>query len=52
MSDDILNQVRQTNPDLTIEFNDEIFNETLIRLEDKCLAINNQALVELGMPAP
>ncbi|XP_044735689.1 uncharacterized protein LOC123297922 [Chrysoperla carnea] len=52
MSDDILYQVQQANPELTIEFNDEIFNETLIRLEDKCLAINNQALVELGMPAP
>ncbi|XP_060809966.1 uncharacterized protein LOC132904053 [Amyelois transitella] len=35
MSDDILYQIRQTNPELTIEFNDDIFNETLIRLEDK-----------------
>ncbi|XP_048004348.1 ATP-dependent DNA helicase pif1-like [Leguminivora glycinivorella] len=52
MSDDILYQIRQANPELTIEFNDDIFNETLIRLEDKCLAINNQALVELGMPTP
>ncbi|GBP51524.1 hypothetical protein EVAR_44500_1 [Eumeta japonica] len=52
MSDDILYQIRQANPELTIEFNDDIFNETLIRLEDKCLAINNQTLVEIGMPAP
>ncbi|GBP32214.1 hypothetical protein EVAR_27638_1 [Eumeta japonica] len=52
MSDDILYQIRQANPELIIEFNDDIFNETLIRLEDKCLAINNQTLVEIGMPAP
>ncbi|GBP90828.1 hypothetical protein EVAR_66011_1 [Eumeta japonica] len=47
MSDDVLYQIRQANPELTMEFND-IFNETLIRLEDKCSAINNQTLATAG----
>lgn len=29
-----------------------IFNQALIHLEDKCLAIINQTLVKLGMQAP
>ncbi|XP_067134561.1 uncharacterized protein [Centruroides vittatus] len=52
MSDDIPYQIRQAHPELATEFNDDIFNEALIRLEDKCLAIKNQTLVQLGMPAP
>ncbi|KAG8235150.1 hypothetical protein J437_LFUL015190 [Ladona fulva] len=45
-------QVQQVHTELNIKFNEEIFNQALIRLEDKCLEISNQTLVEQGMQVP
>jgi len=52
MSDDILRQARRTNPNVEIQFSDDIFNEALILLEDRCISINNKILCQLGLPAP
>lgn len=52
MSDDILAEVRQQNLDLEINFNEEIFNKALILIEDKCLTISNQTLIQLGVTSP
>ena len=52
MSDDILADLRQQNSDLEINFNEEIFNKALILIEDKCLAISNQTLIQLGIQSP
>ncbi|KAG8227464.1 hypothetical protein J437_LFUL011630 [Ladona fulva] len=47
MSDDVLHQVRQVHPELNMEYlTKHIFKE------GKCLVINNQTVVELGMQAP
>lgn len=52
MSDDILAEMRRNHPDLEINFNDDIFNRALILLEDRCIEIGNQTLVQLGMKPP
>lgn len=52
MSDDILAELRRQNPDLQIDFDEEIFNKALILVEDKCLTMTNQPLTQLGVQAP
>ncbi|GFX91419.1 ATP-dependent DNA helicase [Trichonephila clavipes] len=37
---------------MAMEFTEDIYNETLIHIEDKCLTIANKVLIQLGMPAP
>lgn len=48
MCEDILYQMRQK--DENIEMNDEIYNDTLTMIEDKCLSLNNKQLCQLGLP--
>lgn len=50
MSEDIFFKAKKTNESL--EYNDNIFNEALIYLEEKCLSINNTKLHQLGLPSP
>jgi hypothetical protein len=52
LSEDILRTVRRENPTLDITFRPEIFNRALIILEDKCVAMVNKTLIQLGLPAP
>ncbi|XP_031634678.1 uncharacterized protein LOC116347980 [Contarinia nasturtii] len=52
ISEDILRQARRANPDLAIQFSEEMFNEALILLEDVCMSINNKSLCQLGLPSP
>ena len=52
MAEDILHRVRLENANMTIEFTEGIYNEALIYTEDKCLAIANKVLGQLGMPSP
>ncbi|XP_039282934.1 uncharacterized protein LOC120351055 [Nilaparvata lugens] len=52
MAEDILHRVRLENANMTLEFTEAIYNEALINIEDKCLAIANKVLSQLGMPAP
>lgn len=52
MSDDILAEMRQNYQDLELHFNGDIFNRALILLEDKCIEINNQSLIQLGIQPP
>jgi len=52
MSGDILRQARRTNPNVEIQFSDDIFNQALILLEDRCISINNKIFCQLGLPAP
>ncbi|XP_054734508.1 uncharacterized protein LOC129241988 [Anastrepha obliqua] len=51
MADDILNQMRRATANYELEFNLEIYNEALIRINDICLSMSNKSLVQLGMPA-
>ena len=52
LSEDILARVRRENPDLEVDYSDEIFNEALIMIEDKCESMNNCTLQQLGLPSP
>jgi hypothetical protein len=52
LSEDILANVRRENPTFEITFCPEIFNGALVFLEDKCVAMVNKPLVQLGLPAP
>lgn len=52
LSEDVIRQARRANPDMKIQFTEEIFNEALILLEDSCVSINNKPLCQLGLPAP
>lgn len=52
LSEDILRQTRIINFNLDITFSEEIFNEALKLIEDKCILINNKSLHELGLPTP
>lgn len=48
MSEDILHRMRQQ--DENTEMSDEIYNDTLTMIEDKCLSLNNIQLCQLGLP--
>ncbi|CAL1298208.1 unnamed protein product [Larinioides sclopetarius] len=52
MAEDILHRVRLENVNMTLEFTEDIYNKALINIEDKCLAIANKVLSQLGMLAP
>ena len=52
MAKDILQRVRLEIADMTMEFTEGIYNEALINIENKCLAIANKGLSQLGMPTP
>ncbi|XP_058817140.1 uncharacterized protein LOC131680442 [Topomyia yanbarensis] len=50
LSEDILHEARRIYPDA--QYTDDIFNQALILLEDKCISINNKLLFQLGLPVP
>ena len=52
MTEDILHRVCLENANMTMEFTEGIYNEALINFEDKCLAIANKVLSQLGMLPP
>ncbi|XP_073826793.1 uncharacterized protein [Musca autumnalis] len=52
MTEDILNRERTIRDDATLEYSEEMYNEALIRLEDKCLEIQNKTLIQVGMISP
>lgn len=49
MSVDILYRVRTVNDDNSIKYSDSISIETLFAIEDICLTISNNPLIQLGM---
>ncbi|UYV71003.1 hypothetical protein LAZ67_8001384 [Cordylochernes scorpioides] len=52
MSEDVLIKARRANPTLDINFSSDIFNEALLLLQNKCLAINDKTLSQLGLQSP
>ncbi|CAH2216048.1 jg24069, partial [Pararge aegeria aegeria] len=52
MSEDILLRERQDNPNLDVQYSENIFNKSLILLEDICILINNKSLNQLGLFSP
>jgi hypothetical protein len=52
MSEDVLLQARRNHDDPNINFSPQIFNQALILLEDKCLAMVGKTLLLLGLQAP
>lgn len=52
MSEDILHQLRMTAQNPELLFTQDIYNQALIMIEGKCLAIVNKPLIQLGMIAP
>lgn len=52
ISEDILHRVRKARCNMKVEFSEEIFNETLALIEDKCIAIGSKTLSQLGLPTP
>ncbi|XP_055312023.1 uncharacterized protein LOC129574268 [Sitodiplosis mosellana] len=51
MSDDILFRLRTSTGNFELQFTFQIYNEALIMIEDKCVAITNKTLIQLGMEA-
>lgn len=52
MSEDILHAQRTLSGDPHMLFNEDIYNDSLTRIEDHCILINNEPLIRLGMPSP
>ena len=52
LSEDLLLAARRRDPSIEVSFTEDIFNEALILLENKCLGINGKRLKELGLPEP
>lgn len=52
MTDDILHQARIANVDRELQYTAEMYNQTLIYIEENCLMIVNKILNQLGMPSP
>ncbi|CAF1606331.1 unnamed protein product [Rotaria magnacalcarata] len=52
LTEDILIQARRENPGLVLNYTPDMFNQTLIILEDKALAMAGKDLKQLGLPTP
>ena len=52
LTEDILRQARRRNPEMTLDYMPDMFNETLILLEDRALAKAGEDLSQLGLPSP
>ena len=52
LAEDILYQHQQLQPQMTVQFNEEIFNHALVLLEDRVISLGGQALKDYGLPAP
>jgi len=52
MSENVLHHVRRQTMNPTLQRTAEMYNETLIKIEDMCLLMANKVLSCLGMTAP
>jgi len=52
LTEDILIQARKRNPGMTLDYTPDMFNQTLIILEDKALGLIGKDLKQLGLPTP
>ena len=52
MSEDILHRKQLETSDMTFDFTSEIYNYTLVIIEDLCVLMANKPLQDLGMPSP
>ena len=52
MSKDILHRKQLETSDMTFDFTSEIYNYTLVIIEDLCVRMANKPLQDLGMPSP
>lgn len=52
LSEDVLKRIQKANQDIEIRFSNDIFNEILIIIEEKCMALSNKTLLQLGLPVP
>ncbi|CAF3457631.1 unnamed protein product [Rotaria sp. Silwood1] len=52
LTEDILIQARRKNPGLVLNYIPDMFNQTLIILEDKALGMDGKDLKQLGLPSP
>ena len=52
LTEDILIQARRQNPGMTLDYTPDMFNQTLIILEDKALGMAGKELKQLGLPTP
>jgi len=50
MAENILHRIRLERSDMTVDFRTEIYNCTLVMIEDLCLFIADKLLKHLGMP--
>ena len=51
-TEDILLQARRRNPGMNLDYTPDMFNQTLIILEDKALGMAGKDLKKLGLPTP
>ena len=52
LTEDILIQARRQNPGMALVYTPDMFNQTLIILEDKALGMAGKDLKQLGLPTP
>ena len=51
LAEDFKRRLQRTNPDVHIDYTDDIYNLALIALEDKTVSMNGQRLTAFGLPA-
>ena len=52
LTEDILIQARRENPGIVLDYTPDMFNQTLIILEDRALGMAGKDLKQLGLPTP
>ena len=52
LSEDVLHQARKAHRSQEVEFNDDIFNEALWRLQEQVLHLGGKELTTYGLPQP
>ncbi|GBP91732.1 hypothetical protein EVAR_92009_1 [Eumeta japonica] len=51
LCEDIRHRIRQQNQDITLPYNEDIYNEGLIQIENKLLQLNDKSLSDFGLPS-
>lgn len=52
LSEDVLQRIRRLHPDLQVDYNDDVYNEALVLLNNKVLSLCGKSIKEFGLPEP
>lgn len=47
-----MSRIQQQHQDFTLPYDDEIYNDGLLQIENKLIELNDKSLSDFGLPSP